>query len=59
VPISIGLIGASAVVVTGAAAQGWGTAAITTVTALVTYAFRFNPLWIFAAAALLGLGGFI
>jgi chromate transporter len=59
VPISIGLIGASAVVVTRAAAQGWGTAAITTVTALVTYAFRFNPLWIFAAAALLGLGGFI
>jgi chromate transporter len=59
VPISIGLIGAAAVVVTRAAAQGWGTILVTIVTAVVTYAFRFNPLWIFAAAALLGLAGWV
>lgn len=59
VPISIGLIGSSAVVVTRAAAQSLAAAAITGVTALVTYRMRMNPLWIFAAAALLGLAGWI
>ena len=59
VPISIGLIGASALVVTRAAAQSWTAAAITAVTALVTYWMRLNPLWIFGIAALLGLGGWI
>jgi chromate transporter len=59
VPISIGLIGASAVVVTRAAAQSLAAAAITGVTAVVTYRMRMNPLWIFAAAALLGLAGWI
>jgi chromate transporter len=59
VPISIGLIGSSAVVVTRAAAQSLAAAAITGVTAFVTYRMRMNPLWIFAAAALLGLAGWI
>jgi hypothetical protein len=31
--------------------------AVTVVTALVTYTVRVNPLWLFAGAALLGLGG--
>jgi chromate transporter len=57
VPISIGLIGASAVVVTRAAAQGWGSLIIAAVTAVITYSMRLNPLWIFAASALLGLAG--
>jgi len=59
VPISIGLIGSSALVVTQAAAQSRTALMITAVTALVTYRMRLNPLWIFAAAALLGLGGWI
>ena len=59
VPVSIGLIGASAVVVARAAAQSWIAIAVTGATALVTYRMRMNPLWIFAAAALLGLGGLI
>jgi chromate transporter len=59
VPISIGLIGASALVVTRAAAQSWTAVAITAGTALVTYRMRMNPLWIFGGAALLGLGGWI
>jgi chromate transporter len=59
VPISIGLIGSSALVVTRAAAQSWVAVAITAITALVTYRMRLNPLWIFGIAALLGLGGLI
>ena len=57
VPISIGLIGASAAVIARAAAQSWVAVAVTVVTAVVTYTIRVNPLWIFAGAALLGLGG--
>jgi hypothetical protein len=32
---------------------------VTAVTAVITYNFKLNPLWIFAGAALLGLGGLI
>jgi chromate transporter len=59
VPTSIGLIGASAAVIARAAAQSRVAVAVTVVTALVTYTIRTNPLWIFAGAALLGLGGLI
>jgi chromate transporter len=58
-PISISLFGATAVVITRASAQTGATLAITAVTAVVTYKMRLNPLWIFAAAALLGLLGAI
>src|SRR5580704_2147162 len=57
VPVSIGLIGASAAVVVSATAQSWVAVAVTVVAAVVTYTVRVNPLWIFAGAALLGLGG--
>jgi hypothetical protein len=46
-------------VIARAAAQNWLAVAITVVTALVTFTVRVNPLWIFAGAALLGLGGWI
>jgi chromate transporter len=59
VPISIGLLGASAAVVAGAAAQSELAVAVTALTALVTYTVKLNPLWIFAGAALLGLVGLI
>jgi chromate transporter len=59
VPISIGLIGASALVVTRAAAQSLAAGTITAVTAVLTYWVRMNPLWIFGVAALLGLAGWI
>jgi chromate transporter len=58
-PISIGLIAASAFVVTWVAAHNFVAVAVTAVTAIVTYTTRLNPLWIFAAAALLGLAGLI
>jgi chromate transporter len=59
VPVSLGLIAASALVIARVAAQHWVAVAMTVVTAAVTYKFRLNPLWIFAAAALLGLAGAI
>lgn len=59
VPISIGLIGASAAVIAQAAAQSWLAAAVIVVTALASYLMKMNPLWIFAAAALFGLAGWI
>jgi chromate transporter len=58
-PISIGLVFASAFVVAWATAQNWIAIAVTLGTAIVTYITRLNPLWIFAAAALLGLAGAI
>jgi chromate transporter len=58
-PISIGLIGATAVVVTRATAASIGAVALIVVTAAITFKLRLNPLWIFAAAALLGLAGVI
>jgi chromate transporter len=59
VPVSIGLIAASALIVARAAVGSWVAVAVTVVTAAVTYKLRLNPLWIFAAAALLGLLGVI
>jgi chromate transport protein ChrA len=50
-----GLAGAFAAL--WATAQNWAAAALTLATAAVTFATRLNPLWIFAAAALLGLSG--
>jgi chromate transporter len=59
VPVSIGLIGSSAVVLTQAAAHSWITGAIAAVAALIALRVRINPLWIFGVAALLGLAGFV
>jgi chromate transporter len=57
VPLSLGLIGASALVIARVAGQTWPAVALMAVTAAVTFKLRLNPLWIFAAAALLGLAG--
>jgi chromate transporter len=58
-PISIGLIAASAFVVASVAAHNFVAVAVTLATAIVTYTTRLNPLWIFGAAALLGLAGLL
>jgi chromate transporter len=57
VPVSLGLMGASALVIVRVAAQHWVAFAVMAVTAAITYKLRVNPLWIFALAALLGLAG--
>jgi chromate transporter len=56
-PISIGLVAATAFVVASAAAHNIAAVAITLAAAVVTYTTRLNPLWVFAAAALLGFAG--
>ena len=58
-PISIGLIAASAFVVASTDAHNFAAVAVTLATAVVTYTTRLNPLWIFAAAASLGLAGLL
>jgi chromate transporter len=54
-PLSLGLVAASAFVVTRAAAHTPGAVALTAATAAVATFTRINPLWLFAAAALIGL----
>lgn len=59
VPVSLGLIGASAFVLASVADRNVYAVAITAVTALVGFATRLNPLWIFAAGGVLGLSGWL
>jgi len=59
VPISIGLVAASAMVVAGGVGRNPVAVAIIVATAVVSYTTRLNPLWIFAAAALIGLIGLL
>jgi chromate transporter len=59
VPVAIGLIAATAIVVARAADTGWGTAATSLVSAAIFYWLRINPLWVFAVAALAGLAGLV
>jgi chromate transporter len=59
IPVSVGLIGASGLVLAQAADHNFLAYAITAVTAVVSYATRISPLWLFVAAGLLGLGGFV
>ncbi|MFN3657104.1 MAG: chromate transporter [Pseudolabrys sp.] len=59
VPVSLGLIGASAFVLARAADHTVYAGAITALTAFVGFATRLNPLWIFALAGVLGLTGWL
>lgn len=59
VPISVGLVGASAIVLTQAADHSWVAAAITVITAAVAFWTRWNPLWLIGIAGLAGLTGWV
>jgi chromate transporter len=59
VPVSLGLIGASAFVLAGAADHNVYAALVTAATALIVFATRISPLWLFAAGGLLGLSGWL
>jgi chromate transporter len=59
VPLSIGLMAASAYVVAGAADTNWVALAITLATAVAGYFTRINPLWLFVAGGVLGLAGLL
>ena len=57
VPLSIGLIAASAFVLAHAADRNVYAALITAATAAVAFFTRINPLWVFLTAGVLGLSG--
>ena len=59
IPVSVGLIGAAGIVVAQAADHTWAAYAMTAVSAVITYATRLNPVWLFVVAGLLGLAGLI
>jgi len=59
VPVSIGMIGATAFLLVNVADRNLYGAAITAVTAVIAFATRINPLWLFAAAGVLGLSGWL
>ena len=59
VPVSIGLIAASALVIARVADESWTHIAITAATFCLAYWTRWNPLWMFTAAGLLGIAGLI
>jgi chromate transporter len=57
IPLSLGLIGASAFVLARTADHTIYAGLITATTAAVAFFTRINPLWVFVAAAILGLSG--
>jgi chromate transporter len=59
VPVSLGLIAASAFVLVRAADHTIAAGAVTAVTAVVTFTTRVSPLWLFLAAGALGLTGWL
>ncbi len=59
VPVSLGLMAASATVVASAADYNLAAGGLSLATALICYFVRINPLWVFAAAALLGVAGVV
>jgi chromate transporter len=59
VPVSVGLLAASAYVLARTVDTGWAAVAITVATAFIGYFTKINPLWLFAAAATLGGAGLL
>ncbi|MBV9532650.1 MAG: chromate transporter [Bradyrhizobium sp.] len=57
VPLSIGLMGASALIVGGAADRNLASALLTVLAAVLGVATRLNPLWILLAGGCLGFAG--
>lgn len=58
VPISVGLVAASASLIVQAADHTWGLVAITAACAVATTTTRLHPLWLLAAGAVVGWTGF-
>jgi chromate transporter len=59
VPVSLGLIAASAFVLARAADHTIYAGVVTAVTAVIAYWTRLNPLWVFLVAGVIGLAGWI
>jgi chromate transporter len=59
VPVALGLIAASALVIARAADHNLVALVLTAATAGVAYATRINPLWLFAVAGMVGAAGLV
>jgi chromate transporter len=59
VPLSIGLMAASALIVAQAADRTWIAILVTLAAAVVAATTRLNPLWILLAGGILGLAGLV
>ncbi len=59
VPVTVGLMLAGGYLITLSADHSWPAFATTAVTAAFVLATRIHPLWLFGAAGLIGLAGWI
>src|SRR4029077_13326050 len=59
VPLSIGLMAASGLIVAQAADRNWLAVLLTVIVAVLAAATRLNPLWLLLAGAVLGFAGLI
>jgi len=59
VPLSIGLMGASGLVLALTSDRSWAAALVTAVSAVLVFATRLNPLWLLLAGGCLGFAGVI
>jgi chromate transporter len=59
VPLSIGLMAASALIVAQTADRNWTSVMLTLAVAAAAYATRLNPLWLLLAGGALGFAGII
>lgn len=59
VPLSIGLMGASALILARTSDLSWTAALLTIVAAALAFATKLNPFWILAAGGLLGFAGVV
>ena len=59
VPLSIGLMGAGALILVQTTDRSMVAALITAVAAVLAFATRLNPLWMFLAGAIIGFAGLI
>ena len=59
VPLSIGLMGASGLILALTSDQSWMAAMITVAAALLGFATRLNPVWLLLAGGVLGFAGVV
>ena len=57
--MTVGLVSASAWLLSRGADRNWRLAAVTIVAAVIAYRSRLNPLWLLAGGAGLGLAGLL
>lgn len=58
-PVTVGLVLATGWLLARGTSTGWPAQAVTAVTAVLVIFTRVNPLWLFAAAAALGMAGLV